>query len=131
VSDTPKKSAFGRDLIIVSALSALSAWLIATMGLDRAVPLSFWLSLAFIIAATVAIHIILVRANKKRPQIFVAYFMGALAVKIFLSAILLLAIGYFNPASLKFTAIGFFVVYALLTAVELRHLLPLVRRSSL
>jgi FtsH-binding integral membrane protein len=130
VSNTPNKSAFGRDLIIVSALSALSAWLTATMGLNKEVPLSFWLALAFIVLATVVIHIVLVRANKKRPQIFVAYFMGALAAKIFLSAILLLAIGYFNPSSLEFTAVGFFVVYALLTTVELRHLLPLVRKSS-
>lgn len=123
-------SKFYRDLSIVVLLCAICAWLVANYVLHNSVPLSFWLSLILISLITFFMHKVLVSANAKRPQIFVAYFMGALTGKLLLSAMILLIVGLTDRAHLRFTGIGFFIAYALLTTVELVHLLPLVRNSK-
>ncbi len=122
-----KVKTFWRDVLIVVVLSALSAWAVAGQILHQQVPVSFWLSLGFIALVTIIVFRVLLKANQKRPQIFVAYFMGSLTGKLLLSAFLMLGVGMIDPENLKFTAIGFFIVYALLTAVELRNILPIVR----
>ncbi len=123
-------SKFYRDLSLVVLLCAVCAWLAASYILHSAVPVSFWLSLIFIGLITFLVHKVLVSANAKRPQIFVAYFMGALTGKLLLSAMILLIVGLTDRTHLKFTGIGFFIAYALLTTVELVHLLPLIRNSK-
>lgn len=123
-------SHFVRDTLIVVILSAVSAWLVSTFALKTAVPLSFWIGLIFITLLTFIIHRVLLKANKKDPQIFVAYFMGSLTGKLLLSAGLLLILGLTDPRNLKFTALGYFVVYVLLTIVELRNLLPIIRHQK-
>lgn len=123
-------SKFYRDFIIVLLICIAGAILIARFALQTTVPVSFWISLAFIGAITVFIHKILVGANSKRPQTFVTYFMGALTGKLLLSAMILLVVGVLDPGHLKFTGIGFFIAYVLLTVIEFVHLLPLVRNSG-
>lgn len=125
------KSQFRREFIIVVVLCILSAYLIATYVLHQEVPLSFWIMTAIISIATYVIHNILMDANEtKRPQVFVNYFMGFLTVKLMLSAAMLLVVGLADRENLKFSAVGYFIVYALLTAVELKNLIPLVRNSD-
>lgn len=68
--------------------------------------------------------------ENKRPVVFVNYFMGFLTVKLMLSAAMLLVVGLADRENLKFAAVGYFIVYALLTTVELKNLLPLVRNSG-
>ena len=123
-------SKFYRDFSIVIILCAVGAWVVSHYALHSSVPVSFWLSLIFISGVTFFIHKTLVSANTKRPQLFVTWFMGALTGKLLLSAMILLVIGLTDRAHLKFTGIGFFVAYVLLTTVELVHLLPLVRNSN-
>lgn len=123
-------SKFYRDFAVVLVLCTLGAFVVSRFFLHHPVPVSFWLSTAVISIATLAIYKILISANSKRPQLFVAYFMGTLTGKLFLSAMILLVVGLTDRAHLKFTGVGFFIVYALLTAVELIHLLPLVRNSD-
>lgn len=123
-------SKFYRDFILVIIFCAAGAYTIAKFGLQVDVPISFWLSTALLSAITLFVHRILVRANSKRPQAFVTYFMGTLTGKLLLSVIILFVVGVVDPDHLKFTAIGFFVVYALLTTVELLHLLRLVRNTD-
>lgn len=118
---------FYRDFGIVVLLSALGAYLTAAFYLNIPVPTSFWLSLGFIAILSLVIHQMLFAAAKKRPQLFVAWFMGALTAKLFLSAILMVIVGLTDPDNLKFTAIGFLISYILLTVVEIRHLLPLMK----
>jgi hypothetical protein len=120
---------FLRDVSIVALLSAVSALLVAEFALTRDVPISFWLCFAFIVVLTIGVHFFLVKANKGRPAQFVASFMGALSAKLLLSAGLLLVVGLIDPENLDFTAVGFFLIYSLLTVAELRNLLPLVRQN--
>lgn len=119
-----------KDFSIITALCAMGAILSATYFISGPVPNSFWISFAFIAIASFAIHRILSDASQKRPQIFVAYFMGALTGKLFLSGILLVAIGLLDRENLKFTAIGFLITYVLLTVLEIRHLLPLMKNQN-
>lgn len=122
---------FQREFFAVVIACCLGAFLVAKYSLNQNVPTSFWIAMAIISIATFYIHKILLDANQhKRPQVFVNYFMGALTVKLLLSAMLLLVVGLLDRANLKFTAVAFFIAYALLTAVELKNLLPLVRNSD-
>lgn len=124
-------SKFLREFSIVVVLCLLGAYLVATYVLHRSVPLSFWIMTAIISIATFIIHRVLIDANEnKRPQVFVNYFMGFLTVKLMLSAAMLLILGLTDRENLKFSAVGYFIVYALLTAVELKNLIPLVRNSG-
>lgn len=124
-------SKFLREFSIVVVLCLLGAYLVATYVLHRSVPLSFWIMTAIISIATIIIHRVLIDANEnKRPQVFVNYFMGFLTVKLMLSAAMLLILGLADRENLKFSAVGYFIVYALLTAVELKNLIPLVRNSG-
>lgn len=122
---------FRREFFAVVVACCLGAFLVAKYSLHQDVPVSFWIAMAFISILTFYIHKILLDANQnKRPQVFVNYFMGALTVKLLLSAMILLVVGLLDRDSLKFTAVAFFIAYALLTAVELKNLLPLVRNSD-
>lgn len=124
-------SKFHREFFIVVILCCIGAFLIAKFVLYQNVPLSFWIMTAVISIATFIIHKVLMDANEnKRPQVFVNYFMGFLTVKLMLSAAMLLVVGLADRENLKFAAVGYFIVYALLTAVELKNLLPLVRNSG-
>lgn len=124
-------SRFRLEFFVVIILCCAGAFLTAKYVLHQQVPLNFWIMTAFISVATFVIHKVLVSANKnKRPLVFVNYFMGALTLKLLLSAMLLVVIGLADRDNLKFVAVGFFIVYALLTAVELKNLLPLVRNSK-
>ncbi|NEN24539.1 hypothetical protein G3O08_13610 [Cryomorpha ignava] len=124
-------SKFRREFLIVVILCCLGAYATAKFALHQAVPLSFWIMTAFISIATFFIFKILMDANvNKRPPVFVNYFLAALTGKLMLSAILLLVVGLADRSNLKFSAIGFFIVYTLLTVVELKNLLPLIRNSD-
>ncbi len=121
---------FYRDLVIVLLIGIIGAIAAADFFLSSSVPLSFWLSLAFIVITTIIIHRVLLQANEKRPALFVAYFMGTLTGKLFLSAMILLVVGMVDRPHLKFTAVAYFAFYAILMVVELKHLLPLVRSKN-
>ncbi len=124
-------SKFRREFFIVVLLCCLGAYITAEFVLHQAVPLSFWIMTAFISIATFYIFKILMDTNaNKRPQVFVNYFLAALTAKLMLSAILLLAVGLTDRPNLKFSALGFFIVYVLLTVVELKNLVPLIRNSD-
>jgi len=121
---------FTRDLTIITALVLIGAWASATYFLDMAVPLSFWLAIAILAVVSFFVHRFLVKANDKRPQIFVASFMGALAGKLFMSIGLLLIVGLVDNDSLNFTAVGYLIGYMLLLVAEIKNLLPLIRSAS-
>jgi|SRR5690554_477416 len=125
------KRRFLRDFIIVVVGCSAGAFVVAKYSLHQNVPTSFWIAMAVISVITFYIHKILMDANEnKRPQVFVNYFMASLTVKLLLSAMILLLVGLLDRENLKFTAVAFFVAYALLTFVELKNLLPLVRNSN-
>ncbi|HKL03741.1 MAG TPA: hypothetical protein VJ911_08700 [Cryomorphaceae bacterium] len=115
---------------VVLLVSYLSAWIISIYLLKTDVAISFWVTTVILFVLNIVSHRFLLKANKKRPQIFVASFMGALTAKLFLSAILLIVVGVTVPSELKFTAIGYFIVYALLTGVDIKNLLPYIRSSN-
>jgi uncharacterized BrkB/YihY/UPF0761 family membrane protein len=123
------ESTFPRDLTIIVGAVCLGAWLSASQLIGRSVPFSFWLSIALLTIASFFIHRFLINANKKRPQIFVASFMGSLGVKLFLSFTLLILIGLLDNSNLTFSAIGYLIAYMLILVAEIRNLLPLVRDS--
>ncbi len=123
-------AAYHRDFLLVTILSAVGAWLTANFLLSASVPISFWLCLIFIALISQFIHLLLTRASTKRPQMFVAWFMGALSGKLFLSAMLMVVVGLTDRENLKFTAVGFLIAYVLLTIVEIRHLVPLLRNTK-
>lgn len=123
-------SIFTRDLLIIAVLVCAGAWTSANLLLDQSVPFSFWLSIAILTTASFFIHRFLVNANNKRPQIFVASFMGSLTAKLFLSGIILVIVGVLDKENLKFTAIGYLIGYMLFLIAEIKNLLPLIRSSS-
>jgi hypothetical protein len=123
-------SNFYRDLIIIVIPVCAGAWLSASYILEESVPFSFWISFGILTVASVFIHQFLVKANNKRPQIFVASFMGALTAKLFLSGIILVLVGVLDKSNLKFTAIGYLIGYMLFLVAEIRNLLPIIRSSS-
>ena len=93
-------------------------------------PISFVVGFAFFAVVAFFVRNFLVRANRKRPQIFVASFIGTLAGKLFLSIVILVVAGLLDGANFKFTALAYLVGYFALSAVEIRNLLPLVRRND-
>lgn len=111
-------------------VSYVVGWVISNYLLHSDVPISFWITTLLLFALGIFSHRFLLKANKKRPQIFVASFMGVLTAKLFFSAILLVAVGVIVPAELKFTAIGYFIIYAILTGVDIKNLLPHIRGSN-
>ncbi len=121
---------FYRDIIIATIALGVGAWATAEYGLHTTVPISFWISLIIVLAMTWIIHGVMVKANDKRPQLFVTYFMGTLTAKLFISAMVLVSVGVLDRDNLTFTAIGYFLSYILLTGLEIRYLLPLVRNSN-
>jgi len=121
---------FFRDLIIITVLVCAGAWLSARFVLEESVPFSFWISFGILTISSGFIHRFLVKANDKRPQIFVASFMGSLTAKLFLSAIILVTVGVMDKTNLKFTAIGYLIGYMLFLVAEIRNLLPIIRSSS-
>lgn len=130
MNSSKSNSLFIRDLIIIVVLVCAGAWASATFLLEENVPFSFWILIGILTVSSIAIHSFLVNANDKRPQIFVASFMGSLAAKLFLSAIMLVLVGVLDNSSLAFTAIGYLIGYMLLLAAEIKNLLPLIRSSS-
>ena len=124
------KSAFYRDFVIVLVLGIVGLYLISQYVLGTSIPKSLWISLGLISVATLIIHNVMMKAFDKRPQLFVAYFMGTLTGKLFLSAMILLVVGMMDRDNLKFTAIAYFAFYVLLTTVELKNLLPLLRSKN-
>lgn len=127
---TEPNNKFNRDLIIIALLVCVGAWASANLLLEQTVPLSFWISFVLLVVASFVIHRFLVNANKKRPQIFVASFMGSLTAKLFLSATILISVGVFDEENLKFTAIGYLIGYMLFIVAEIKNLLPVIRSSS-
>jgi hypothetical protein len=123
-------SSFFRDFAIVIALSSVSKFLIARHLLETDVPNTSWIGFLFISVLTVIVHNFLLKASTKRPQLFVASFMGALTAKLLLSALFLVAVGVLVKDELKFTAISFFILYALLTIVDIKSLLPILRSDN-
>jgi len=121
---------FLKDFAIVVALASGLKALLAHYMLDMPVPLTSWIGFLFISALTLIIHNFLVKASKKRPQLFVASFMGALTAKLLLSAVFLVLIGVLVKDELKFTAISYFILYALLTIVDIKSLLPILRSDK-
>lgn len=121
---------FFRDFAIVISLSSVSKFLVARYLLDSTVPNTSWIGFFFISLLTVIVHNFLVKASTKRPQLFVASFMGALTAKLLLSALFLVVIGVLVKDELKFTAISFFILYALLTVVDIKSLLPILRSDN-
>lgn len=115
---------------MVTAANALGAYVSANYFLGTQVPFSYWLSLAFIAALTFIVHKQLIAANEKRAQLFVAYFMGALTVKLFLSVILLITVGLTVRDELAFTAVGYMIAYVLFTVVEIKDLLPRMKNPG-
>lgn len=123
-------NAFLRDLVIITTLVCLGAWLSASQLLGQSVPFSFWLSMALLTITSFFIHRFLVKANTKRPQIFVASFMGSLTAKLFLSAIILVLVGVLDKDNLKFTAVGYIIGYMLFLVAEIKNILPIIRSST-
>jgi hypothetical protein len=121
---------FTRDLLVITVLVCIGAWASATYFLGVEVPASFWLSLSLLVVVSYFVHRFLVKANDKRPQIFVASFMGALAGKLFMSIAILLIVGLVDNDSLNFTAVGYLIGYMLLLVAEIKNLLPLIRSAS-
>ena len=121
---------FFRDFIIVVILASISKFLIAEYYLDQPVPSTSWVGFLFVSTLTLIVHRFLTRASSKRPQLFVASFMGALTAKLLLSAFFLVIVGVLVKNELKFTAISSFILYALLTVVDIRSLLPLLRSDN-
>lgn len=121
---------FLRYFLLITLLNVAGAWAVSHYLLHAAVPVAYWFSLAFIAILTLAIHRILIRANDKRPQLFVSFFMGALTIKLFFSAIILVAIGLIAQEQLTFTALAYLVAYMLYTAAEIADLLPRMRNAK-
>lgn len=115
---------------IVLVVSYISAWAVSMYWLNTNVAISFWVTTLLLFTLNVASHRFMLKANNKRPQVFVTSFMGVLTVKLFFSAILLVVVGVIVPSELKFTAVGYFIVYAILTGVEIKNLLPYIRSSN-
>lgn len=121
---------FALTLLLILALNAAGAIAAAALSDRGEVPFSYWISLIFIAALTYIVHRQLIAANEKRAQLFVTYFMGALTVKLFLSVILLVAIGLTAKEELAFTAVGYMIAYALFTAAEVKDLLPRMKNEK-
>lgn len=124
-------NAFYREFFAVVIICIIGSIWVATSVLEINVPVSFWIALAFISIATFSIFKLLIAINKnKRPQVFVNYFMASLTAKLLGSAMLLLLVGLLDRANLKFTAIAFFIAYALLSFVELKNLIPFLKNDK-
>ena len=130
MNEVQSQQFFLRDFFIIIAAVAAGAWFAANQFLKTDIPLSFWLAFSVLSLISLAIHRFLVRSNQKRPQIFVANFMGSLAIKLFVSAIILVMVGVLDKPNLKFTAIAYLIAYFLFLIAEIKNLLPLIRGSK-
>jgi hypothetical protein len=115
--------------LLVTVVNVAGAILSSRAILDQDVPVSYWITLSFIAVLTLIVHRILIGANNKRPQLFVTYFMGALTVKLFFSAMVLVAVGLIAKDQLAFTAVAYLIAYVLYTTIEIADLLPRMRNS--
>jgi len=122
---------FYLSFFIATSLCIAGAYAAAALipGLGT-VPVSFWFAFGFIALLTFGIHHLLVKANEQRAQRFVAYFMGALSIKLFFSCVVLVAVGFLDPDGLVFTALAYLLCYFIYTGVEIADLLPRMRNTS-
>ncbi len=118
-----------RNFILSTAIIIVGAYVWAHFTIDR-VPPTTWLCLGFLIALSLAVHRFMEKANKKRPQIFIAWFMGLQGAKIFLSASIILIVGLLDREHLKYNAIVFLVAYALYTTIEIGYMVPKVKNTT-
>jgi hypothetical protein len=114
-----------RNFIISTAIVLIGAYLAVPN-----IPISTWISISFLILLSLTVHFLLEKATAKRPQIFIAWFMGLQGAKIFLSAAIILVAGLLDREHLKFNAIVFMAAYVLYTIIEIGYMLPKVKNTT-
>lgn len=84
----------------------------------------------FILAITLAVHIYLVRAGEQDPRKFMAKYLGAMGLKIFIYILfLLLCLALATEHAVAFL-VSFLVCYAVFTLVEVIVLLKILKRPG-
>lgn len=94
---------------------------------EKKFPHAYFLPIFFYLLS-VGVHYFLVGASEKRPQQFVAYFMGSLSAKLFLSIGYIMFYALLNKASVVSFLISAFVMYLSFTILEVVSLLSFFNR---
>lgn len=117
-------------LTLTTALVYAGAWLVAEYVMGHPLPAGFIIGFGVLALATYLIVLYLIRASKKRPQVFVTGFIGSLGAKLFLSMIILVVAGLLQGDYFRFTALAYLVGYFALSAVEISSLLPYLKEKK-
>ncbi len=117
-------------LTLTTALVYVGAWLVAEYVMGHPLPSGFIIGFGVLALATYLIMLYLIRASKKRPQVFVTGFIGSLGAKLFLSMIILVVAGLVQGDYFRFTALAYLVGYFALSAVEISSLLPYLKEKK-
>lgn len=79
---------------------------------------------------TSLIHSVLLKQINKRPQLFINYFMASMALKLFLSMILLLVVLYTTPKIRIYFALAFMFMYIIYTTVSVVVIFKKLKQNS-
>lgn len=124
---------FIRFLLIITltgaALLIANKWLMETQYQAK-FHSAYYLLHIFFYLLTLAIHAIMLKAGRKRPQIFVTYFMGTVSVKLFISLTGLAAYLFFHRDETIPFALSFLGLYLVYTAVEIIEVLQVLKKQK-
>ena len=118
---------FYQQLLLLGGILALFAFILNFF--TGIVNLYHWLSLIYFFLLTAISFMLIAKGIKSKDVDFVSYFMGASAIRLLLSAIILFLYFYFvKENAVSFTA-GFFIFYLCFTVFEIRTLLANLRQN--
>ena len=89
-----------------------------------------YLTFIYFMVLVAIIQILMSRLLKERPQRFVPGFMGALAIKMFLTLTILVIVVYLGLVDKYVFGINFTILYLIFTTFSITHILS-VQRSSI
>jgi FlaA1/EpsC-like NDP-sugar epimerase len=118
---------FYRQLLLLGAVLALIA--LSLQIFTDIITIYHWLGLLYFFSLTAFSYMLIAKGIKSQDVDFISYFMGASAIRLLLSAIILFLYFYFvKEGAVSFTA-GFFIFYLCFTVFEIRTLLAKLRQN--
>lgn len=120
---------FSFKLLLAATLLFLATSIIAKSYLHQTLDNSLF-TITFFALLTFGIHYLLVKASKKRPQQFIAYFMGSMAIKLFVSFGFMVVYILLKKAGAVPYIIIAFASYMLFTIIQVMSVLKYLRASS-
>ena len=122
------KSFLIKLILFTIILAIIDFCWIRFMPVEKHIP-HVWMILGFFSVTTVMFHYFSLQAAKGKAQVFIRYYMGSTAMRLFIYAIIILAYKFYDKPTLVPFAIGFMMHYFLFTVFEVPALLRELKKS--